>query len=81
MNLTPKDWNMQSELTHTSVKVGDIISYSDVCNFNRYRIIEVDEIEMIIESIDNPGWQDVKTFEQLNNRWEFCLTSKGEFCS
>lgn len=72
MNLSSKDWEYnQSEVTKESVEVGDKISYSDICNFLVYEVIEKDDTGITIQSIDAPEWVNTKGYDQLNKRWEF----------
>lgn len=71
MNLTPKSCNMQSEITAKTAQVGDVIFYTDVCNCNKYNIVSVTDTDIMIQDVDEPEWVDVKTFEQLSNRWTF----------
>lgn len=70
MNLTPKSWNMQSEITVETAQVGDVIFYTDVCNCNKYKITEVTDTDIVYQSEDGE-WIDCISFEQLSKRWTF----------
>lgn len=71
MNLTPKSWNLQSEITADNARVGDIVSYSDIENYIKYKIIDRDQTSMTIQNVKEPEYVDIKTFEQLGIRWVF----------
>ncbi len=71
MNLTPKTWNLHSDITTETAEVGDVITYSDTCNYNQYKIIEVDEIGIVFEDINDSEYIDSKSFKQLSVKWEF----------
>ncbi len=71
MNLTPKSWNMQSEINAETAQVGDTVYYTDICNCIKYEIIEVTDTDIVIQDAKDSEWIDVKTFARLNNRWTF----------
>lgn len=71
MNLTPKSWNMKSEVNAQTAQVGDTIFYCDICNCIKYNIIQVTDTGIVIQDTKDVDWIDIKTFAQLNKRWTF----------
>lgn len=66
MNPSSPEWSHnQSEVTANTAMLGDIISYSDVCNCLLYEIIARDKNSLTIQSVDYPEYWNTKTFDQL----------------
>ncbi len=72
MNLSDPNWSHnQSEVTVNTIMLGDIISYSDVCNCMLFKVIELNGGFVTLQDVDHPEYIDIKTFDQFNKRWEY----------
>lgn len=71
MNLSSPDWSHnQSEVVADTAMLGDIISYSDVCNCMLFEIIDLDGGFVTLQDIECPEYT-IKTFDQFTKRWEY----------
>jgi len=50
------------------VKVGSTVVYSDMCNYNEYEVIAVDEYSFTIK--DYRDVDDVRDFDSLQHGWD-----------
>lgn len=51
--------------------LGDIISYSDICNFMLFKIVDLDRGFVTLQSVDDPEYVYVKTYDQFTKRWKY----------
>lgn len=72
MNLSSSEWSHnQSEVTADTAMVGDVISYSDVCNCMLFNVIALDSDSLTLQNVDDPEYVYVKTYDQFTKRWEY----------
>jgi hypothetical protein len=70
MNLTPKNWKKSEvEEQKERVVVGTKLIYSDMCNFRRFEVTEVEGT--LLTLVDDEGQIDYADMDSLQIGWSF----------
>lgn len=76
MDLTPKGFK-KSEVTENKelVKVGTFLTYTDVCNYQIFKVIEVRGNLAEVKNTDG-GFEHIIDLDALQLGWKFAMTSE-----